>query len=633
MPFNKFIQPASTAYVSEPLMSINPTTGELKTYPAADVVKSIVPFDVSGKISSSVLPATSSAVTSVNSLTGAVVLTKSSVGLSNVDNTSDLSKPISTAQQTALNLKADQSTVTTALATKEATITAGTTTQYLRGDKTFQTLDKTAVGLSNVDNTSDASKPISTAQATVNATKENTLPTGTAAQYFKGDKTLGTLDAAAVGLGNVNNTSDASKPVSTAQATAIAAVITAIPDNLFSIAGDGDATKVLKFNADTINTTASTKTLGINPLFTSTGTIPLQETANAFSAAQTVTTTASTGTVSSQTLNATNANTTATSVQSRAIRTVLTGTANANDRANLLYSNLITQTAAANNVIIGTGYTPSGMDFVVASTDSFRTPSGPNSTLFIKGDGEAKFKMVYTDVQSAVSSTAATTITKGVLTIGLTVTAGDHIVNLPNHVAVSTSGQLIGTDFVGARYTINNKRYAGSDTATITPVAGATIANGFLFGLSTLVLQPGEIVTLDWSFVGSTWIVASRYNANIQEIVVNNIDLITTGVKTLFTAPVGRKFSVENLKLLPLSVVGSITTVATASVDSTSVGDVYPSTPLTNFNSSQKEYNFNNAGGKTSLQSATALNLNVTTATAGATVHSVQAILKIRCIG
>lgn len=51
------------------------------------------------------------------------------------------------------------------LATKEPSITAGTTAQYFRGDKTFQNLDKTVVGLSNVDNTSDNNKPVSTAQA------------------------------------------------------------------------------------------------------------------------------------------------------------------------------------------------------------------------------------------------------------------------------------------------------------------------------------------------------------------------------------------------------------------------------------------------------------------------------------
>ena len=48
----------------------------------------------------------------------------------------------------------------------EPTIIAGTTGQYWRGDKTWQTLNSAAVGLGNVNNTSDASKPISTAQQT-----------------------------------------------------------------------------------------------------------------------------------------------------------------------------------------------------------------------------------------------------------------------------------------------------------------------------------------------------------------------------------------------------------------------------------------------------------------------------------
>lgn len=55
------------------------------------------------------------------------------------------------------------------LASKENTITAGTTAQYYRGDKSWQTLNKTVVGLANVDNTSDASKPVSAAvQAALN---------------------------------------------------------------------------------------------------------------------------------------------------------------------------------------------------------------------------------------------------------------------------------------------------------------------------------------------------------------------------------------------------------------------------------------------------------------------------------
>lgn len=77
--------------------------------------------------------------------------------------------------QTALDDKAEaahthaQSDITglaASLAGKEASIAAGTTAQYWRGDKSWQTLDKTAVGLANVDNTSDAGKPISTATQT-----------------------------------------------------------------------------------------------------------------------------------------------------------------------------------------------------------------------------------------------------------------------------------------------------------------------------------------------------------------------------------------------------------------------------------------------------------------------------------
>lgn len=89
---------------------------------------------------------------------------KADVGLGNVDNTSDAAKPISTATQTALDAK-------------QATIAAGTTGQYWRGDKTWQTLDKSAVGLANVDNTTDANKPISTATQTALNGKANSSHT------------------------------------------------------------------------------------------------------------------------------------------------------------------------------------------------------------------------------------------------------------------------------------------------------------------------------------------------------------------------------------------------------------------------------------------------------------------------
>lgn len=53
-------------------------------------------------------------------------ITKSMVGLNNVDNTSDVSKPISTATQTALNLKQDTLTLTTTGSSGAATLVGAT---------------------------------------------------------------------------------------------------------------------------------------------------------------------------------------------------------------------------------------------------------------------------------------------------------------------------------------------------------------------------------------------------------------------------------------------------------------------------------------------------------------------------
>jgi len=53
----------------------------------------------------------SAGVSSVNTRTGDVTLSKTDVGLNNVDNTSDANKPISSATQTALDAKADAADV------------------------------------------------------------------------------------------------------------------------------------------------------------------------------------------------------------------------------------------------------------------------------------------------------------------------------------------------------------------------------------------------------------------------------------------------------------------------------------------------------------------------------------------
>lgn len=145
----------------------------------------------------------SEAVASVAGKTGVVTLVKADVGLDQVDNTSDADKPISTATQTALNAKADTTTVNSELAAKAnqtdltahegdtgagAHLPAGGTTGQLptkgtgdsvvwadppsapvtsvAGKTGVVTLAKADVGLGDVDNTADTAKPVSTAQQT-----------------------------------------------------------------------------------------------------------------------------------------------------------------------------------------------------------------------------------------------------------------------------------------------------------------------------------------------------------------------------------------------------------------------------------------------------------------------------------
>lgn len=108
-------------------------------------------------------------------------VTKTQVGLSNVDNTSDSGKPVSTAQAAAIAVVQNDVNAHEALTNNPHSVT------------------KTQVGLSNVDNTSNATERAATATLTNKTLTSPVInsPTG----IVKGD----------VGLGNVDNTSDATK--------------------------------------------------------------------------------------------------------------------------------------------------------------------------------------------------------------------------------------------------------------------------------------------------------------------------------------------------------------------------------------------------------------------------------------
>ena len=121
-------------------------------------------------------------------------ISKSMVGLSNVDNISDINKPISTATQSALNLLAP--------------IYNPTFTGNVSG------ITQSMVGLGNVNNTADIDKPISTSVSNQFAlyAKKN-QPTFTGTVYG--------IDKSMVGLGNVDNVSDINKPRSTTTQSAL----------------------------------------------------------------------------------------------------------------------------------------------------------------------------------------------------------------------------------------------------------------------------------------------------------------------------------------------------------------------------------------------------------------------------
>lgn len=163
-------------------------------------------------------------------------LTKTSVGLNNVDNTADMDKPISIAAAAALARKVDISgahftgpvygitkdtiglsnvnnVADINLSMSQATIDAIALKADLAGC-TFTGpvygITKSMVNLGNVDNTSDVNKPISKAEQ-----DELDLKADLSGTTFTG--TVSGITKAMVNLWNVDNTADVNKPVSTLQ--------------------------------------------------------------------------------------------------------------------------------------------------------------------------------------------------------------------------------------------------------------------------------------------------------------------------------------------------------------------------------------------------------------------------------
>jgi hypothetical protein len=135
-----------------------------------------------------------SPVTSVNGQTGTVVLGKASVGLGNVDNTSDMQKPVSTAQAAALAGKANTSHnhefgeiinfELGVMSTKLPTFSAGITDPVVTGDILFDALRKlqgqinlraTIAQLNSIAALNKRIVVVSDSTTTVTGTQTNTL--------------------------------------------------------------------------------------------------------------------------------------------------------------------------------------------------------------------------------------------------------------------------------------------------------------------------------------------------------------------------------------------------------------------------------------------------------------------------
>lgn len=139
-------------------------------------------------------------------------VTKSQVGLGNCDNTSDKDKPVSIAQATEITrvegLANDAQEDIDAHAVKT---------------NNPHSVTKAQVGLGNADNTSDANKPVSNAQAAEFNRVDGLISKAQSdvdTHIARADNPHG-VTKTQVGLGNANNTSDADKPISMATQAAL----------------------------------------------------------------------------------------------------------------------------------------------------------------------------------------------------------------------------------------------------------------------------------------------------------------------------------------------------------------------------------------------------------------------------
>lgn len=143
-------------------------------------------------------------------------VTKAQIGLANADNTSDLNKPVSTATQTALNLKYDASNPNGY--ETPAQLNTRDTNNRARANHTGTQAVGTITGLSAVatsGNHVDLSNIGTNTHAQIDTAISNSV------SHIANTSNPHATTKAQVGLANADNTSDLAKPISTATQTAL----------------------------------------------------------------------------------------------------------------------------------------------------------------------------------------------------------------------------------------------------------------------------------------------------------------------------------------------------------------------------------------------------------------------------
>lgn len=192
-----------------------------------------------------------------------ITLSKADVGLSNVNNTADTAKPVSTATQSALDAKADSSALTSGLATKADTAHTHSIAQVTSLQTTLDAkYVKPGSGIPQTDLASAVQAKLDRAEPDLTGLVPKTTKVN--GHALSGDVTVTAADLnltkADVGLSNVDNTADTNKPISSATQTALNAKASTNDVNA-SLANKADVTAL----AAKVNKTGDdmTGTLGV----------------------------------------------------------------------------------------------------------------------------------------------------------------------------------------------------------------------------------------------------------------------------------------------------------------------------------------------------------------------------------